>query len=80
MGFPQAIHSPASCTLRALPAPQRLFFRGDIQRKSAGKPQGLTCWGFWEREKNRCEVWVGKGLQTTREFQWPGAGTVALED
>ena len=63
-----------------IPAPQRLFFRGDVQRKSTGKPQGLTCRGFWEREKNRCEVWVGKGLQTTREFRWPGAGTVAQED
>lgn len=45
MGVTQAICSPTSCTLCALPVPQRLFFCGDVQRKSAGKPQGLTCRG-----------------------------------
>lgn len=72
MGFPQAIHSPASCTLRALPAPQRLFFRDDIQRKSAGKPQGLTCQGFWEGEKNRCD-WE-RGFKPQGSFSGLGRG------
>lgn len=73
MGFTQAIHLPTSCTLYAVLVPQRLFFCGAVERKSVGKPQYLTCWGCWERKKNRCAVWVGKGVQTTREFRWPGA-------
>lgn len=67
------IHLPTSCTLYAVLVPQRLFFCGAVERKSVGKPQYLTCWGCWERKKNRCEVWVGKGVQTTREFRWPRA-------